>query len=88
MPNISQICGHNVPKVCLEGRVDIMELSPLPIQLSHMFVTLALVKRGRVGVPNGRISYFWTNFTLPKWSKQLANMSPNVRMCLWNLWIV
>ena len=70
MPNISQICGHNVPKVSLEGRVDIIELSPLPIQLSHMFVTLALVKRGRVGVPNGLISYFWTNFTLPKWSKQ------------------
>ena len=70
MPIICQIFGHFVPKVCLEGMVDIIELSPLPIQLSHMFVTLALVKRGRVGVPNGLISYFWTNFTLPKWSKQ------------------
>ena len=58
MPNICQICGHNVQKVCLEGMVDIIKLSPLPIQLSHMFVTLALVKRGRVGVPNSRISYF------------------------------
>ena len=70
MQNICQMFGCNVPKVCLEGMVDIIELSPLPIQLSHMFVTLALVKRGRVGVPNGRISYFWTNFTLAKWSKQ------------------
>ena len=49
MPNICQICGHNVQKVCLEGMVDIIKLSPLPIQLSHMFVTLALVRRGRVG---------------------------------------
>ena len=39
-----------VPKVCLEGMVNIIKLFPLPIQLSHMFVTLALVRRGRVGV--------------------------------------
>ena len=49
MQNICQMFGCNVPKVCLEGMVDIIELSPLPIQLSHMFVTFALVRRGRVG---------------------------------------
>ena len=50
MPNICQMCGCNVPKVCLEGMINIIKLFPLPIQLSHMFVTLALVRRGRVGV--------------------------------------
>ena len=50
MPIICQIFGHFVPKVCLEGMVNIIKLFPLPIQLSHMFVTLALVRRGRVGV--------------------------------------
>ena len=49
-PNICQMCGCNVPKVCLEGMINIIKLFPLPIQLSHMFVTLALVRRGRVGV--------------------------------------
>ena len=64
-----------MPKICLKysqniHQLELVKLSPLPTQSSHMFVTLALVKRGRVGVPDSGISYFWSNFTLPNWSKQ------------------